>query len=83
MRDGVAWLVLGVIIGGSVYPIMVEAQDYFGKFPPTPAFQDFQTDSNATINPLLSQNFINATSYNDRMFIISDGSLNIFITEYP
>ena len=82
MKDAAAWLILGIVIGGSVYPIMVEAQQYFGKFPPTPAWQEIDTDANAVINNF-SQPFLNATSYNDRFFIISDGSIDIFFTEYP
>ncbi len=83
MKSGIAWIIVGVIIGAAFYPVIVEAQEYFGKFPPTPAWDEIETDSNATINPLLAQNFINATSYSDKFFIVSDGSLNIFVTEYP
>jgi len=79
----ISWFILGVIAAVSFYPIITEAQEYFGKFPPTPAWQEIEMDDNATINPLLAQNFINATSYSDKFFIISDGSLNIFVTEYP
>ncbi len=82
VKSGLAWIVVGVIIGVAFYPVVVEAQQYFGKFPPTPAWQEIDTDDNAVINNF-SQPFLNATSYNDRFFIISDGSIDIFFTEYP
>jgi len=80
----VAWMIFGIIIGASLYPIVVEAQDYFGKFPPTPAWQELEIDNNATtINPLQNQTFINATSYKDKLWIVTDGSIIASFVDYP
>ncbi len=82
MKNAAAYLVLGIILGGSVYPIMTEAQTYYGKFPPTPAWQELEADNNFT-RPLQEQLFLNATSYSDKMFIVSDGSISVTFVPYP
>ncbi len=76
-------LIFGIVLTVSFYPIVTEAVEYYGKFPPTSAWQELETDDDATINVLVSQTFLNASSYKDKMWIISDGSLDIFFTEYP
>ena len=70
---------LMLIIG--YVPVLTNAADYFGKFPPTPAWQDIEIITNNTI-PFTTQTTVNATSYNDRLYIITDGSISINITEY-
>ncbi len=80
----VAWLIFGIIIGASLYPVIVEAVEYYGKFPPTPAFQEFEIDNNATgVDLTINQTFINATSYKDKLFIVTDGSIEAWFVEYP
>ena len=83
MKSEFAWIIVGVVLGLSLYPIVTEAQQYYGKFPPTPAWQEIDTDDNVAAINNFSQPFLNASSYNDRFFIISDGSIDIFFTEYP
>ena len=66
-----AWIVLGIILGASLYPIMIEAQDYYGKFPPTSAYSMFHL--NDTID---NQNLsFNGSSYDSTIHIITDGSI--------
>ena len=80
----ILWMVFGGVIALSFYPILVEAQDYFGKFPPTPAWQTVEVANDAIMNPFVVGNtIINATSYADKIFIVTDGSILINITEYP
>jgi len=81
-RSFILGLIVGVVLLASFYPIVTEAQDYFGKFPPTPAWQEIEIANDAipTSNP---QIIITADSYSDKIFIVSDGSININITEYP
>ena len=74
-------IIVGIVITASFYPVISEAQEYFGKFPPTPAWQDIEIAVDANL-PITDQTTINATSYNDRLFLISDGSININITEF-
>ncbi len=78
----VAWLIFGVILGASFTPIIIEAVEYYGKFPPTPAWQSFEIDNNFTL-PNNTQAFLNATSYKDIMFIVTDGSINVTFVPYP
>ncbi len=84
MKDAVAWLVLGIVLGGSVYPIMTEAVEYYGKFPPTPAWQTMEIDTNSSsVNLATNQSFASATSYNDKLWIVTDGSIEVFFLEHP
>lgn len=78
------WMIFGIILGASFTPILIEAQEYFGKFPPTPAWQEIEIANDHTINPLDPVTFtLDARSYSDKMFIVSDGSIIINITQYP
>ena len=84
MKSGIAWIIVGVIIGAAFYPVIVEAQEYFGKFPPTPAWQEIEVANDAVMNPFVVGNtIINASSYSDKIFLVTDGSILINITEYP
>jgi len=77
---------LGVLVGGFMltlfYPMAIEAQDYFGKFPPTPAFKEIEIANNAVPFPNL-QTTLEAVSYADKFFIVTDGSIIINVTQYP
>ncbi len=68
MEYKAAYLVLGIILGGSVYPIMIEAQDYYGKFPPTVAFSKIDPNSTGDVE---------AISYSDVVTFTGDGSIEI------
>jgi len=80
------YFVMGSVFGAVMvlvfYPGILEAQEYFGKFPPTPAFNEVGIGNNATIFPNTENNII-AISYADDFFIVTDGSILINITEYP
>jgi len=77
---------LGVLVGGMMltlfYPMAIEAQDYFGKFPPTTAFNEIEIANDAELFPNLQTN-LQAISYSDKFFIVSDGSIIINVTQYP
>ena len=74
--------VFGAILVLVFYPSMLEAQEYFGKFPPTPAFKEVGIGNNATLFPNAETSVV-AISYADDFFIVTDGSILINITEYP
>ncbi len=69
--------VLGAVFGAvmifSIYPILVEAADYYGKFPPTPAWSKIIV--NDKVNNL-GEN-MTANQYNRELFIVTDGSIEI------
>jgi len=77
---------LGVLVGGFMltlfYPMAIEAQDYFGKFPPTRAFDEIEIANDAELFPNL-QTTLEAVTYSDKFFIVSDGSIIINVTQYP
>lgn len=51
----------------------------YTSIPPTPAFSHIATnDTDATTNPA----WVNATKYNDDLWIISDGSILIEVVPY-
>ncbi len=77
MKDKAAYLVLGIILGGSIYPIMIEAVEYYGKFPPTAAY------SSITLNDTVQVigETIQAESYARNLKIGTDGSILINITQ--
>lgn len=79
----IAWLVFGVILGASFTPILIEAVEYYGKFPPTAAWQEIETDDNATIPSQDNRTYVNATSYHDKLWIITDGSIEAYFIEFP
>lgn len=63
MKYATTWLVLGIILGLAVFPIMSEAQEYYGKFPPTPAFRNVTTTTDT----------IEADSYADVLNLVGVG----------
>ncbi len=77
---------LGTLVGGLMlvlfYPMAIEAQDYFGKFPPTTAFNEVEIANDAVPFPNAQTN-LEAISYSDKFFIVSDGSIIINVTQYP
>ncbi len=81
-RDLALGYIIGVIMFASFYPIVIEAQEYFGKFPPTPAWQEIEIANDAVPIPN-PETIILADSYSDKMFLVSDGSIIINITQYP
>ncbi len=83
MKSGLAWMIVGIVIGAAFYPVIVEAQEYFGKFPPTPAWQQIEIANNGTFTPVPGPNIINATSYSDKFFFVTDGSILINLTQHP
>ncbi len=72
-----AWIIFGVVIGMSLYPIVVEAVEYYGKFPPTAAY------SSITLNDTVQVigETIEAERYNRNLKIGTDGSILINITQ--
>ncbi len=72
----VAWVFLGIVIGISFYPIIVEAVEYYGKFPPTRAYDT------ASIENTTSQR-INATSYSSPLILVSDGTVELTFVTVP
>ncbi len=79
-----AWLIFGIILGASFTPIIIEAVEYYGKFPPTAAWQTLEIDANSSSVDLgNNQTFINATSYRDKLWIVTDGSIEVFFVEHP
>lgn len=51
------------------------------SIPPTPAWTEIKIDTNYTW-PESSQTTLSAINYSDNLYIVSDGSINISITEY-
>lgn len=71
-----AWVILGIVIGISFYPIMSEAVEYYGKFPPTRAYDS------ASIENTTSQR-INATSYSSPLILVSDDYITLEFVRVP
>ena len=68
--------ILGII---TYLPSIAEA---IYSIPPTNAWQTIGVDSNATFSTLNETN-VTAISYRDTLYLISDGSINITIGNYP
>ena len=68
--------ILGII---TYLPSIAEA---IYSIPPTNAWQTIFIDDNVTI-PTTNDTGLNATSYRDIMFLVSDGSINITLGIYP
>lgn len=71
MKHAAAWLILGVVIGGSLYPIMIEAVEYYGKFPPTAAISTLRL--NDTVDTQGVE--VTALSYDQTIRFESDGTI--------
>lgn len=67
------WILFGIVIGMSLYPIVVEAVEYYGKFPPTAAWSGITLNDNDTTFDAT----LDAIQYNRELYIISDGSIII------
>ncbi len=77
-------LLSGVLIGMSViiglalvFPVSDSA------IPPTPAWSNIQGVTDAIYDDTITATNINATIYNDRFTIITDGSIEVEFIEYP
>jgi len=68
--------ILGII---TYFPTIAEA---IYSVPPTNAWQMIIIDDNVTI-PTINATKLNATSYKDIMYLVSDGSINITLGVYP
>lgn len=69
-------IVLGIVFTLSLAFILVPSE---GGIPPTPAWQNIATnDTNSTTIPA----WVNATAFNDNLWIISDGSILIEVIDY-
>jgi len=67
---------LGIVFCISLAFILTPSE---GGIPPTPAWQNIATnDTNSTTIPA----WVNATSFNDNLWIISDGSILIEVIDY-
>jgi len=82
LRSFMAGMFFGAIVAFAIMPMTIYATEYFGKFPPTPAWQEMEVVNNATI-PVQNQTWVNATSYNDKLWILTDGSIEAYFVEYP
>ena len=77
--------ILGVCTGMALlgivtyFPSIAEA---IYSVPPTNAWQTIIVDSNSTIASL-NQTTVNAISYRDILYLVSDGSINITLGIYP
>ncbi len=59
-----------------------QTADAIYSIPPTPAWSHIQIG----INDSKSENseyLLNATSYSDRLYLLSDGSINLTVTTFP
>lgn len=72
-------IAVGVILGLGFGPQISEA---LYSIPPTNAWQTIFINDNVTI-PTNNNTSLNATSYRDIMYLVSDGSINITIGTYP
>lgn len=60
-------------------PMIFDSMESTAAIPPTPAFQKIATnDTDATTNP----SWVNATQYNDELWIVTDGSILIEVIQY-
>ena len=52
------------------------------SIPPTPSWDEIEIANDVTVTPN-PQTFINASTYTDKFFFITDGSILLNITTYP
>ena len=50
--------------------------------PPTPAWETIETGT-VSIVPITGENQTSALLYNDKLYILSDGSINLTISSFP
>ena len=72
-------VLIGLVFGVAAGPRISEA---LYSIPPTSAWQTIFINSNATYSST-GDTSINATSYNDEIWLLSDGSIGFNITTYP
>lgn len=71
--------ILVVLVVGSALVLIFNPNE--SAIPPTPAFNTFIINSNATYSST-GQDNVTALVYNDELYIISDGSIGMNITSY-
>ena len=76
---------IGLIIGAiipTLYFVVPPVAEALYAIPPTNAWQHVRINSNATYSST-GDTILNATSYDDYVYLLSDGSIGFNITTYP
>jgi len=72
-----------VIVGAAIInAVFLQDSEALYSIPPTPAWTTIEINNNATLPMNPNRTEVTAINSNDRLFLISDGSILINITEY-
>lgn len=71
--------ILAVMVIASALVLFFSESD---EIPPTPAYQTIETGV-VSVVPLTGDNTTTALVYNDKLYILTDSSINLTISTYP